>query len=171
MMDARNTRESMTSERRPALKSSSDTACVRCRHQKVDATSTLRILYFSYLQATNICGMSQIRCSREMPSCERCRQRETSCRYPHPPDRKFIARHRARPNSDRLEAVLPREDRDEVSDNAARPSEIGARQIEQAKSNAVSHIVFVDLVSTCHGQFVRPLLLPQNIYIKCPRSS
>ena len=51
--------------------------------------------------ACSRCRSQKLRCSRELPICERCARLHTPCAYPAPPDRKALAAFRAHPRSRR----------------------------------------------------------------------
>ncbi|KUJ09191.1 uncharacterized protein LY89DRAFT_763921 [Mollisia scopiformis] len=61
------------------------TACRRCREQKV---------------AHQAYGM-ELRCSRELPKCDRCSRLNAVCNFPAPPDRKLLAASRAQSRKNR----------------------------------------------------------------------
>lgn len=67
------------------------TACRRCRQQKVSRSSTTTTIMQQSIT------FPQLRCSRELPICARCLRLNGVCDYPPPPDRKTLAAFRATP--------------------------------------------------------------------------
>ncbi|KEF52228.1 uncharacterized protein A1O9_11855 [Exophiala aquamarina CBS 119918] len=48
------------------------------------------------------CRSQKLRCSRELPICDRCMRLNATCEYPPPPDRKTLATFRATPRKRKL---------------------------------------------------------------------
>ncbi|KAH7323447.1 hypothetical protein BKA65DRAFT_510823 [Rhexocercosporidium sp. MPI-PUGE-AT-0058] len=64
--------------------------------------------------ACSRCRKQKLRCSRDLPSCKRCRNIASICEYPQPPDRKFLA-------SKRVQSAKARAQRESESSGWQKP--------------------------------------------------